>query len=108
LCFDDFCKLTPAEFAAVCEQYVEAQQQRERGEWERMRLLASICIQPHIKKKITAQKLLPLPWDNEKLGVKSEELGIKKAPPVSKEEALRRLQERIKSVKDFKDIKDIK
>ena len=26
--------------------------------------MATICIQPHIKKRITPQKLLPLPWDN--------------------------------------------
>lgn len=31
--------------------------------WERMRLLATITIQPHIKQKLTAQKLLPFAWD---------------------------------------------
>lgn len=36
------------------------------NDWERMRLLAAISIQPHIKKKITAQKLVPLPWDRKK------------------------------------------
>jgi len=29
-----------------------------------MRLSATIAIQPHLKQKITAQKLLPLPWDS--------------------------------------------
>ncbi len=36
---DDFCKLEFDEFE-------------------------SICIQPHIKKKITPRQLIPLPWDN--------------------------------------------
>lgn len=31
-----------------------------------MRLLATISIQPHVKGKITPQKLLPLPWDYKK------------------------------------------
>ena len=32
----------------------------ERSPWRAV----TICIQPHIKKRITPQKLLPLPWDN--------------------------------------------
>ena len=28
-----------------------------------MRLLATITIQPHVKQKLTAQKLLPFAWD---------------------------------------------
>ena len=32
----------------------------ERSPWR----AATICIQPHIKKRITPQKRLPLPWDN--------------------------------------------
>ena len=38
-----------------------------RGEWERMRTLATITIQPHCKNRLTPEKLLPLPWD----GIKS-------------------------------------
>lgn len=36
-----------------------------KGDWERMRLLATITIQPHLAKgkRITPEKLLPLPWD---------------------------------------------
>ena len=29
-----------------------------------MRMLACITIQPHVKNKLTPQKLLPLSWDN--------------------------------------------
>lgn len=37
---------------------------RQRGHWERVRTLAAICIQPHVRKKITPWRLIPLPWDN--------------------------------------------
>lgn len=41
-----------------------------RADWERMRLLACIMIQPNLKrgKKITPEKLLPLPWDKKQTG----------------------------------------
>ena len=42
------------------------QDNRQQGEWERMRLLAAIVIQPHVKKKLTPEKLLPLPWDRKR------------------------------------------
>ncbi len=31
--------------------------------WERTRMLATITIQPHVKQRLTAQKLLPFAWD---------------------------------------------
>ena len=31
-----------------------------------MRLLATIVIQPHVKNKITPDKLIPLPWDRKR------------------------------------------
>lgn len=34
--------------------------------WERMRLLATITIQPHVRKRLTPQQLLPLPWEKPK------------------------------------------
>lgn len=34
-----------------------------RDSWERTRTFAAICIQPHVRKKITPRQLLPLPWD---------------------------------------------
>lgn len=36
-----------------------------RGEWERVRRLAAISIQPHVKKTVTPpKKLLQFPWDD--------------------------------------------
>lgn len=37
-----------------------------RENWERMRMLASITISPHVKKPIPPKKLIPLPWDKGK------------------------------------------
>lgn len=48
---------------------------------------ATIGIQPHIKGKITPQKLLPFPWEHHKAEV----------PAVSAEEARRRYEKLTKS-----------
>lgn len=82
LSYDDFCRLTPEEFGAVSKAYQEYREAEYRGEWERMRLLATITIQPHVKKKMTPQALLPFEWDRQK----------PKAEFVSKEEDKKRLE----------------
>lgn len=61
--YGDFCSLTPGEFSTVYKEYEEATESHERSEWERMRILAAVNIQPHVKKKITPRRLIPLPWD---------------------------------------------
>ena len=55
------------EFAAVYNAYAEQRDADYKDNWVRMRLLATITIQPHLDKrhKITPEKLLPLPWDHE-------------------------------------------
>ena len=74
-----------AEFAAACKAYAEEREQGERRSWERMRLLAAVCIQPHVRKRISPQQLIPLPWDKPARKEKTE------IP--SAEQALRRLKE---------------
>jgi hypothetical protein len=37
-----------------------------KGDWERMRLLATISIMPWTKTKVKPEKLLLLPWDKPK------------------------------------------
>jgi len=59
---------------------------RERAEWERMRLFATIGIQPHVRKKVTPRQLVPLPWDSE--GKKNRS----KRPEPSAEEKKRRFE----------------
>ena len=81
--YDDFCRLSPEEFMYVCKAYAERRESKLHDDWERMRLLATITIQPHVKGKISPDKLLPLPWEKKP---KAE------APKVSKEEAMKRFE----------------
>lgn len=65
LSYDDFCKMDFDEFAAVYKAYAEQRDTDYKDEWARMRLLATITIQPHLAKgkKVTPEKLLPFPWE---------------------------------------------
>lgn len=56
------------EFAAVYKAYAEQRDTDFKDKWARMRLLATITIQPHLakNKKVTPEKLLPFPWDKKK------------------------------------------
>ncbi len=60
------------------------EEQIMQDSWERMRMNATIAIQPHIKGKMTPEKLLPFPWEKSKK--KAE------APKVSAEEARKRFE----------------
>ena len=62
--YDDFCRCSVEEFNAIYKAWRESKESDERGAWERMRLLATISIQPHVKRKMKPQTLLPLPWDS--------------------------------------------
>ena len=55
-----------------------------------MRLLATMTIQPHVKSRLKADKLLPLPWDGPKKP---------KTEVVGKEEARKRFEKMINSGK---------
>lgn len=55
----DFDNLTPEEFNAIAD----AAQFRERAAWERARVVAAIIVQPHLRRRVSPQNLLPLPWD---------------------------------------------
>ena len=50
-----------------------------------MRLLATISIQPHAKKKLTPEDLIPLPWDRKHVQDDT--------PKLSKEESRERFKE---------------
>lgn len=79
--YGDFCRLTPEEFSHIYKAYSDKSEGLYRDNWERMRLLACITIQPHVKNKLTPRGLFSFPWDDE-----SKE----KKPPITKEEALGR------------------
>lgn len=63
LSYDDFCRLTPEEFREICKSWNESREAVERQEWERMRLLAVLTMQPHCKKKLIPERILPFAWD---------------------------------------------
>ena len=85
---DDFRHLTPAEFEAISSEFSADRQEQTRDRWERMRLLASITIQPHVRRKLTPRQLLPLPWDK-------ETGGMSRPNDLTKEERLKRLSRRL-------------
>lgn len=83
--YDDFCRCEPDEFAAACEAYTRQRQADDREQWDRMRILATISIQPHIRRRITPESLLPFPWDRPKKAKP-------KRPAISKGEQLKRFE----------------
>ena len=66
---EDFCALTPGELESVLEAHREWEEMVLHGDWERMRMLATITVQPHVKGKLTPEKLLPLPWEHKRAPV---------------------------------------
>lgn len=95
LSFDDFCGCTPEEFESICEAYHEQREADYKDNWERMRLLATYTIQPHVKKKITANKLLPFPWDKPAFLRKR---GQKATKPVTAEESKARFEKLVERI----------
>lgn len=67
------------EFAAVHSAYAEQRDADFKDAWARMRLQATIGLQPHLTKgkKLTPEKLLPFPWDRKpQLARNKEELTV--------------------------------
>ena len=91
----DFEALTPDEFRAVCEQRRRCEEERLHDRWERMRLLATIVVQPSLRRKMTPKQLLRFPWDEE--GVREET-----KEKLTKEEHLKRFTELVEKYKDGK------
>ncbi len=65
LALADFCHLTPDEFQAVYQAWADRTERQEQTAWERMRMQAAITIQPHVRGRVTPQRLLPLPWETQ-------------------------------------------
>ena len=89
LSYDDFCALSPDEFQQVHRSWVDNETERLHGEWERTRVLATISVQPHLKKPVSMRKLLPLPWDK------------KARTKVSKPSTRARFDEIVKRTKEY-------
>ena len=63
LSVDDFLGMDTDEFDAASKAFGEHEDMLERERWERMRLLGLMTVQPWSKNQLTAENLLPLPWD---------------------------------------------
>ncbi len=84
--FHDFCALTPGELTLAAAQFADERTRAHQGEWERTRTLAAITVQPHVKGRVSARSLLPLPWDKETAAPRPA------APAMTKEQSLERLK----------------
>lgn len=82
--YNDFLWLDMEEFNAIFKAWQDAREEEQRAEWERMRMLASICISPHVKHSPPPSKLLPFPWEKKS---KAQQ------PKISKEDAKKRFEE---------------
>ena len=87
--FDDFCRLRPEELEEALRSRRETRESCYRDEWERMRLLATMVMQPHCKNRLKPEKVLPFPWDKKRAAHRND------APSVSKEEAKARFMKRL-------------
>lgn len=66
---------------------------KEKGAWERARIIAYITAQVFSSKKITPADVLPLPWDNDTTeGVST---------PEQEAEAMARVREETKAFEEF-------
>ena len=83
---EDFCACTFREFEEAARSFRQWHEAQRRDEWERMRLLACITVQPHVKGRVTPQGLMPLPWDNAGMQKKAA------APTMGKEEQRKRFE----------------
>jgi hypothetical protein len=71
--WDEFMNLTPRVFGNKAKGYSKALERGLQSSWEQTRWLATIVINPHIKKQIKPKDLATFPWDNEKTkGAKKE------------------------------------
>lgn len=52
------------EFLAAYQGYQRAEENRQRGDLEKMRWMAAAIISPHLKNSISPKDLLPLPGDD--------------------------------------------
>lgn len=96
LSYDDFCRLDFDEFTEIYKSYAEQRDADFKDNWQRMRLLATIIIQPHLDRrhKVTPEKLLPFPWD------KSKAKAGKTRAEITPGQQRRRMEELVKKLGD--------
>lgn len=78
---DDFCRCTPSEFYAAHAAWQEYRDGEARSQWERTRMQCLCMLQPYSKKRLRAQDVMQLPWDERGKGLsgKAESTEAQKA-----------------------------
>ena len=61
----DFCQCAPSEFYAAWKAWSDAEDRRERGAWERMRMESVCVLQPYAKNRLKAKDVMVFPWETE-------------------------------------------
>jgi hypothetical protein len=92
---DDFCQCTPLEFQAVYQAWADAEQRRERADWERTRLLCTTMLQPYSKKRLEPQDVMRFAWDRD---MQNAECGMRNDAESEKLSA-KEIRERFEKVK---------
>lgn len=83
--------LSPDEWGAVAEAYNNNVEAIMHNSWERMRMLATISVQPHVKNRLSPSRLLPFPWEQgSSTNTNDHNKTACAAPILSKEEARKR------------------
>lgn len=95
-----FCRLIAIETFAdnlTPDEVADAWSRRRREDyhdsWNRMRLLATIVIQPHLSKKITPERLLPFEWDKGRKKRSNAPERAASAPELTPEQKRKRFEE---------------
>ena len=61
---DELYDLTPRSFSNKFAGYTEKVELSMQNQWEMTRMIVHSCLSPHLKRKMTPQKLMPFDWDN--------------------------------------------
>lgn len=83
----DFCRCAPSEFYAAWKAHREAEERRERGAWERMRMECLCTLQPYSKRRLKARDVMVFPWEEQ-----TDTAGVETPPheELSREEMMER------------------
>lgn len=61
----DFERCTPSEFCGIVSAWRRERELKERQDWERVRMLALVLLQPRAGKRLEATDVMRFGWDGE-------------------------------------------
>lgn len=88
---DDFCRLTPSQFAEVVRQHSRHTQEREHAEWERTRMTCMCLLQPHSKSRLKPTDIMRFPWEEQRTPQEETQ-------QLTREEIMERYKQAIKDI----------